>query len=237
MTLEEDFGDIFDTRDVNGNESDEPDTSDSDSDLESIDLGIEIFGEDEEVVEEDQESLDQVPLSTSAQKVKHILDEMDRINLKLADFLDALSWGDIANTQDPKIRTERTILLRDPKLEGILNRWAHPPRVPGSKKKRPQGATAVMKGFTLKFMKEEISRGLEKLAPFLVSPVSEDVQTATLIRTGFDELSEKMKSETPLLWSLLEALTQHPKPRKTRKKDPKKVRRKNIKIQPIIKDQ
>jgi hypothetical protein len=97
MLLEEDFGDLFNNRDLNGNEPDELDTSDSDSDLESnLDTETD-FGEDEleEAVEEDQEQLDQVPLSFSAQKVKHILEEMDRINLKLADFLDALSWGDV----------------------------------------------------------------------------------------------------------------------------------------------
>jgi len=234
MTLEEDFSDLFNNRDLNGNEPDEPDTSDSDSDLESNDAGTD-FSEDE-AVEEDREQPDPVPLSFSAQKVKHILEEMDRINLKLADFLDALSWGDAANTQDPKIHTERTMLLRNPKLESILNRWAHPPRSPGSKKRRPEGATTVMRGFTLKFMTEEISRGLEKLAPNLVSPVSDDVRTATLISTGFDELSEKMRSETPLLWSLLKALTQHPKPHKPRKKNPKKVRCKIIMIQPATKE-
>jgi len=235
MPLEEEFGDLFNNRDLNGNEPDEPDTSDSDSDLESNDAETD-FGEDEETVEEDKEQLDEVPLSFLAQKVKHILEEMDRIYLNLADFLDVLSWGDVANTQDPKIRVKRTILLGNPKLHSILNRWAHPPRLPRSKKKRPEGATTVMRGFTLQFMKEEISRGLEKLAPYLVSPVSDDVRTATLISTGFDELSEKMKSETPLLWSLLKALTQHPKPRKPRRKDPKKVCSKFIMIQPARKE-
>jgi hypothetical protein len=121
----EDFRDLFDNRDLNGNEPDEPETSDSDSDLESSDAGTD-FDNDEEAVEEDKEQLDQVPLSFRAQQVKHILQEMDRINLKLSDFLDALSWGDVANAQDPKIRVERTILLRNPKLHSILNRWAHP---------------------------------------------------------------------------------------------------------------
>jgi hypothetical protein len=38
--------------------------------------------------------------------VKHIFNEMDLINFKLANFLDALSWGDVGNTQDPKIRAK-----------------------------------------------------------------------------------------------------------------------------------
>ena len=67
MMLEEDFYNIFDNRDLNGNEPDEPDPSDSDSDLESSDAGTDL-GEDEETVKEDQEQLDQVPLSFSAQK-------------------------------------------------------------------------------------------------------------------------------------------------------------------------
>jgi hypothetical protein len=37
--LEEDFHDLFDNRNLNGNEPDKPETSDSDSDLESSDAG------------------------------------------------------------------------------------------------------------------------------------------------------------------------------------------------------
>ena len=33
---------------------------------------------------------------------------MDHINPKLVNFIDALSWGDVANIQDPKIHVERT---------------------------------------------------------------------------------------------------------------------------------
>jgi len=40
-------------------------------------------------------------------------------------------------------------------------------KLPGSKKKRPQGATVIMRSFSLECMKKEISQGLEKLAPFL----------------------------------------------------------------------
>jgi len=79
MPLEEEFGDLFNNRDFNGNEPDEPDPSDSDSDLESNDAETD-FGKDKEAVEEDKEQLDQVPLSFLAQKVKHILEEMDRIS-------------------------------------------------------------------------------------------------------------------------------------------------------------
>ena len=57
MTLKEDFGGLFDNRDLNGNEPDEPDTSDSDSDLESNDARTD-FSKDEEAVEEDKEQLD-----------------------------------------------------------------------------------------------------------------------------------------------------------------------------------
>jgi len=45
MTLTEDFGDLFDNRDINGNEPDEPDT-DSDSDLETNDSVTETFRDD-----------------------------------------------------------------------------------------------------------------------------------------------------------------------------------------------
>ncbi|KAF8876507.1 hypothetical protein CPB84DRAFT_1637610, partial [Gymnopilus junonius] len=102
-------------------------------------------------------------------KVKCILDEFDHQNLKIIDFLDALSWGDTVCTQDPKIRRERTVLLGDKKLEKVLHHWALPPRQRGSKKKRPKGAYPLMKNFATSFLKDQASDELERLGKYLHS--------------------------------------------------------------------
>ena len=233
MILLEDLGLLFDNRDVVGNEPDEPDSSDSDDELGSPLLNVNTEGVDdgevdeeaEDEAEEEMPSDDDSSATILCQKVNYILNQMDEINLKSAEFLDALSWGNATCTRDPKIRIERTMLLHDPKLEGILNCWAFPPRLPGLKKARARGANATMKKFTIDFIKKCASLELEKLAPFLLSPAedSEDVQTQNLIATDFKQLSKTMQNETPLLWNVLDSLTQRPDMRKPISKDTKKV--------------
>jgi hypothetical protein len=102
MPFTEDFFNLFDNRDIHGNESDEPDT-DSDSDLESNDPETETFCDDVEVVEEDLEELDEVPLSPGARKAKDILEKMDDANIKVCDLLcaalqqaESRFWYDLA---------------------------------------------------------------------------------------------------------------------------------------------
>ena len=99
-----------------------------------------------------------------------MLQYFDHENIKLCDFLDAISWGDPLCTNDPKVRAERTGLLQDQRLGDILQRWAQPPRQPGSKKRRPQGAAASMTKFAITWTRKSISDELEYLAPTLLSP-------------------------------------------------------------------
>ncbi|KAF9536358.1 hypothetical protein CPC08DRAFT_616862, partial [Agrocybe pediades] len=94
-------------------------------------------------------------------QVRDVLEYLDSKHLKVIDFLDGLSWGDTACTQDAKIRSERSILLHSDRLRTILNRWAVPPRTQGSRKARPQGASAVMRSFCLDYVQKETSRELE----------------------------------------------------------------------------
>jgi hypothetical protein len=165
------------------------------------------------------------PKTTRQQQVRHILEQLDEEKLKLIDFLNGLSWGDDACTQDPKIRTERTIFLQSAKLPEILNKWAVPPRKKGSSKKRAAGATGQMSEFIWKHISDKMDHELEALAPSLRSPPSVDVEKATLQDTSFQNMSDMIHKKAPTLLSVFESLVYREKQKKRNThKNPKKVR-------------
>ena len=146
------------------------------------------------------------PSSETATIVKDILIEIDKRGFSVAKFLDGLSWGDTACTQDPKIRYERTSLLHDPQLVNILHRWISPPRPPKSKKKQPEGASPAMTQFVIEYTKKTLSDELENLAPYLVSTTKDDVKIERLISTTFEQFEKDMLDAAPFLWGVLERL-------------------------------
>lgn len=161
------------------------------------------------------------------QKTFTTLSFLDQINFKIVDFLDALSWGSEKCTQDPKIRSERRVLLENPKLTTILNRWAKPPRPLGSKRKRPEGAQSVMKEFAINQVEKVTNVELEELAEDLLSPTSEDTLKETLTSTSFADLEDRITEKAPVLWKVLKALGTKPSQTKNTHKDPTKVREYN----------
>ncbi|KJA16705.1 hypothetical protein HYPSUDRAFT_1059497 [Hypholoma sublateritium FD-334 SS-4] len=181
---------------------DEPPSSESDEsepDISTPPLGSE---------EVNWEAHSETPLESElATNIKETLIWMDSRGLSLVKFLNGLSWGDAACTQDPKIRYERTSLLRDPQLAVILQRWISPPRPLKSKKKQPEGASPMMKQFVFEYSKKTLSDELEKLAPYLLSSTKDDVQTERLVSTTFEEFGTDMQEVAPFLWGVLEHLT------------------------------
>ncbi|PPR00408.1 hypothetical protein CVT26_009693 [Gymnopilus dilepis] len=226
MNSSQAFISLFDNRDVgiDGNES-EPEEVPSDLEMEDSDVEEE---PEEEGGEEEEEEIEEISEGDSTElrdKVKSLLEVFDEKNLKVVDFLDAISWGDTACTKDAKVRNERTILLRDKKLGGILHRWARPPRRPGSNKRRALGAYPIMKDFAVDFLKNLASTELERLAKFLHSSAdgSEDVRTSNLLKTGFKDLSTTMHAHAPVFWTLLESLMDRPSAREETKKEKTKI--------------
>jgi len=198
---------IFNTRDIEGNESpytssaSEFSTDDESRDSpQGIDSDMDIDSEDNE---QDADVL---------QKVLSVLQHMDHTKIKLADFLDALSWGNKACVQDAKVRSERTVLLHSPKLSAILNRWAIPPRSKGSKNRRAEGASTIIHDFAVQFVAREVSTELEDLAPELHSSSldSVDIRRETLVSTSFRNLAAAMEPKAPILWKMLVRLTSRP---------------------------
>jgi len=223
--LAEPVQNIFDSRDLDGNESPPP----SDSDYDSSDFaddtieGADLDTDTENEPESAQKTSTQ-PTSTRQQQVRCILDHLDQENLKLVDFLDGLSWGDDACIQDPKIRVERTIFLQSARLSAILTKWAVPPRKKGSLKRRAAGAMAPMSEFISQHITNKMDHELEALAPSLHSPPSVDVEKETLHGMSFQNMLTAIQQKAPTLCSIFESLAYQDEQRKRNThKDPEKV--------------
>ncbi|CAA7271577.1 unnamed protein product [Cyclocybe aegerita] len=199
---------LFDNRDLEGNEYPVEDEPDSEPDEPNNAVDIDIL--DRELPSEDVED-DRNPRTLA--NVKAVLDKLDELNFKLIDFLDALSWGHSGCTQDAKVRNKRTVMLQDRKLPKILWHWAIPPRRKGSNKKRATGASTVMKEFAVGYIKNFASKELEILVPHLLSDTSEDVRTETLVSTSFLTLASKMQTLAPILWDVLVNFAERPSKR------------------------
>ena len=220
--------DIFNSRDIQGNELDYDNLESDLTDLEESDTSADEYdtdGDQESQLEAGTEVNTIAEGSEGAQstlehKIGRALAFFDQISLRVEDFLDGLSWGDEACTRNAKIRNERTLLLQSPKLLGILQRWATPPQPEKGKKKRPTGASAMITNFTLEHIRHQLQDELENVAPNLKSPPSVDVEEATLHETTFAELSSCMHTEAPTVWTLLQSLSSTTR---TRRKKTEKV--------------
>lgn len=157
------------------------------------------------------------------QKLEIILTTMDTLGINLPIFLDALSWGDVACTRNPKIRYARTSLMTSAELPKILRRWWKPPRST-SHISRVKGGREAMENFAAECTEDLLNRELEAVAKFLLSPAGEDIREENFTSIIFEELIESMKAAAPRLWSLLRSLAYTPKQeRRNKQKDPEKV--------------
>lgn len=208
MSTENYLQNIFNSRELDDEEftSDESEMSDSDSSPDeptaTVPFGTDTPSEDES----ENFPFQSPPSSETATIVKQILIEIDKRGFSVAKFLNGLSWGDTACTQDPKICYERTSLLHDPQLVNILHRWISPPRPPKSKKKQPEGASPGMKQFVIEYTKKTLSDELENLAPYLVSTTKDDIKIERLISTTFEQFEIDMQEAAPFLWGVLKCL-------------------------------
>jgi hypothetical protein len=132
------LSDLFDTRDICGNETVKGYSDfDSDTSDDGIEASIGCIEQDSSGVNSENEGAeegqtetserDELDTSSLENKIGRALPFFDNIGLKVDDFLDGISWGDEACTQNAKIRNKQTCLLESAKLPGILQRWATPP--------------------------------------------------------------------------------------------------------------
>ncbi|KAJ7782371.1 hypothetical protein DFH07DRAFT_864871 [Mycena maculata] len=138
-----------------------------------------------------------------AQAIIRVLQFMDGNGVTLANLLDGISWGDEDCTSNAKICNERTRLLNSPELPGILRRWWKPPRPSRSKKRRPNGARAVMQEFSLECTQQILEVELESLEKLFKSPVGEDIKEEHLTGISFHKMVTQVKDMAPNLWKVL----------------------------------
>ncbi|KAJ7149090.1 hypothetical protein C8R46DRAFT_1198892 [Mycena filopes] len=143
-----------------------------------------------------------LPPNQLVRDVNEVLLKIASLGLTVATFLDALSWGSTACTLDANIRNARTRLLNSPELPTILRRWHRPPRPPGSRAARPQGAKAVLEEFALERSVEIVEVELERVAHIFESPPGEDIKEEHLTGFSFPRTVRRVKEIAPNLWSM-----------------------------------
>ncbi|KAJ7165180.1 hypothetical protein C8R46DRAFT_1035784 [Mycena filopes] len=148
---------------------------------------------------------------------------MASVGMTVAGFMDALSWGNPACTQDTSIRNARTRFLGSPELPSLLRRWHKPPRPPQSKDARPKGATSVMEQFAHECLLEDQPRHTAprfNLSPIpgparasqcrmtifrniFESPAGEDIKEEHLTGFSFSKTVKRVRETAPHLWHTL----------------------------------
>jgi hypothetical protein len=141
-------------------------------------------------------------------KVCHVLHVMEELGLNLTLFLDAVSWGDPKCTSNPTIRNARTGLMTSSELPSILRRWWRPPRVQGSSHSRVSGASQAMEDFTQECISQIANKDIENMAKVFESGGDDDVSEERLTNTTISAAIEQVKSQGPLVWSLLSDFAQ-----------------------------
>lgn len=171
--------------------------------LDHSDLGPDPISSDHESDTEPAMAAAPPPMGPRAVTVLRILTFMDGHNMTLADFLDAISWGDPHCTLNAKIRNERTILLNSPELPGILRRWWKPPRPRKGKKARPKRARDVMQKFALESAQQVLEEELELLMELFKSPAGNDIKEDHLTGVSFSKMVAQVQKIAPNLWACL----------------------------------
>ncbi|KAK7035586.1 hypothetical protein R3P38DRAFT_2771214 [Favolaschia claudopus] len=148
----------------------------------------------------------ELPPGPLAVKISKILAVIQGNGLGVAEFLDALSWGDRECTLDARVRAARIALCNSSLLPGILRRWHRPPRPPNSRKARPQGARSAMEHFALECSRTILERELESVADIFESPFGDDISEEELTSLSFPQTVKLVKVRAPNLWQLLFSL-------------------------------
>lgn len=137
------------------------------------------------------------------QKVVKVLEVMERENIDLPLFLDAISWGDAECISNDKVRYARTALMGSKQLPGILRRWHKPPRT-RSKGQRAKGGHENMEKFAIECMTEKIQKEMDDAADMFKIPETR-IMEDDLLSLHLQELKLQAKHVMPVFWSILES--------------------------------
>ncbi|KAH7917913.1 hypothetical protein BV22DRAFT_1076546 [Leucogyrophana mollusca] len=140
-----------------------------------------------------------------ASKVLSVLDTMHAEGMNVPIFMEALCYGgDAACRSNDRIRYARTCFLMSEQLPCMLPDWHKPPRN-HNKGRRPAGARRALEEFAVNCTTSMIDREMEHLAPhFLSSP--DELSQEHLTCFDFNDFTDLLKREAPVLWSLLDRI-------------------------------
>ncbi|KAK0451959.1 uncharacterized protein EV420DRAFT_1645877 [Desarmillaria tabescens] len=141
-----------------------------------------------------------------AQQVLSVLDHMRNIGITLAEFLNALSWGNDACITDPRIQGQQTQLM-----------------------KRAKGGRIALAKFMQETWPMVLNNEMERLAVYFISSSKEedDVLEKSLTSLDFPTIIKKIREEAvPNLWVTLHSLAYTPtQDHRNCKKDPDTIGR------------
>ncbi|KAG7085428.1 hypothetical protein E1B28_002989 [Marasmius oreades] len=95
------------------------------------------------------------------ERIRTILDALEKEEMDIAIFLDLLSWGDNLCIQDSKVQYARSALLHSAELPSILWRWSRPPRSSRQRKKRAGGGGKALVEFAKAVVCETAEKELD----------------------------------------------------------------------------
>ena len=150
-------------------------------------------------------------------KVLHIIDTINKQEMTLSLFLDALSWGDESCTANDHVRYAHTGLLVSEELLNILVCWYKPPH---NKNKGPcsAGAHQAMQTFAIYCVLQQLDREMECAAFLFSSPPSQLSETHP---TSFDfnAFTLRLRTQCPMAWRVVEwmSYSNSQRPRNTHK--------------------
>ncbi|GLB41759.1 hypothetical protein LshimejAT787_1003590 [Lyophyllum shimeji] len=130
------------------------------------------------------------------EKVRHVLDAMDQAGITLPAFLDAISWGDPACTQDHRVRAARSSLMKSEELPRIVRHWWQPPTSHG---KQATSAKEAMVDFSQQCLGTIISKEMRAAASLFASKAGEDVTRDHLTSFEFNTMIQALPRNIPAI--------------------------------------
>jgi hypothetical protein len=144
-------------------------------------------------------------------RVSAVLKCIDEVGLDLPIFLDALSWGCSAVTEDSVAKYQRSLLMNSVELPQILDRW-----------KKSKSARTRLETHALNSVSGLIKKEMDTVVDHLRC-AGEDLTEDNLALVTEEEMVLKLKPAAPTLWKILKTASQTGQQEKRNKSDRRKV--------------
>ena len=144
-------------------------------------------------------------------RVLAVLKCIDEVGLDLPIFLDALSWGCDAVTEDSVAKYQRGLLMNSVELPQILDQW-----------ERSRSAHPVLVAHSLNLVNRLVEKEMSAVVDHLRC-ASKDLTEENLVSITEGEMVSRLKPAAPTLWKLLKSASQTSQQERRNKSDRRKV--------------